>query len=262
MRIVLLLLVFFLYFSAPSIAESDDEISEATAILTSKHRTTVRRWEYPPRIAVFHESGEAPDSQEIDRILREISLHTALDIHRPSYHAIDRKVAGEKIYELSSFEVRKNKDGVYSGLLQVGGMDSPKIESDIFVFFLSRPIVAHFMVLTTMRAGNSALPRGYLQNEGRCYFSTLALKTGIELGFIFLPPSASKERIADCLYEELFQVMGLPSDAADAEHFSFDNKPGFKADNKDHKLLKALYSLEITSGDSVQEVIDIYRQLD
>jgi Protein of unknown function (DUF2927). len=55
--------------------------------------------------------------------------------------------------------------------------------------------------------------------------------------------------------------MGLPNDYDGSKLFTFDDLAGVKADAKDWKLFRALYSKDIAPGDDVEDVLRIYEDI-
>jgi hypothetical protein len=236
---------------------SDEELDDVRAIINAKNGT-IKRWERTPSVVVIHDHPMPGDV--FAPTLELIQRATQLDMPAPQFIDLAQNFMPDRFYSDTRFRLDLMQDG-YRNHMVIGGGSADPLDAQIFVFFLSPQIASHFMILTSVGHRNLSLQRQYLQGEGPCFYATASNSGGMINGMIFISPTEAADFVEDCIYEELVQAMGLVNDADDTPWFTFDNLPGAKPRIHDERLLRALYDPRVSTGSSVDEVVQIYEAL-
>lgn len=240
--------LFLLTFNSPVLADIKDD----ALLIISGNSGQITRWSETPNLAIFHEIEI--DKTDVQRPLSIISENTPLNFGQGSVTYIDLNqidyLRGPR------FRFNRRQNATDSGTFSIDG--KTVVEANIFVFVADQETSAFFNILIAGAKFSGQFPKRLAMNEVKCYFTILKDDDVIQLAYVFISSSVSQDRLASCLYEEIVQAMGLPADAENTPHFSFDDNPGFKDPNSDKLLLQTVYHADVLPGDPAIEAIEYF----
>jgi hypothetical protein len=241
---------------ATSTSTLADEYSDARTILDARSGT-VLKWAKPPKIVLVKD--HLVDVDSLPKLLEKLADVTTLSLPDFFVEKVNADTDLENFYTETRLEIRRI-DGEAVFELTLGLAEPSTVVGNFFVFVLPYEMAAHVMALTGFGRQNAALNRQYFAKHGACFF-TLSSKNGrILIARVFVQPDLSSEELEACIYEEVTQAFGLPNDANGSEFFTYDNLNDRKPRTRDMRLLGALYKANVKPGDSVDLVIENYRE--
>lgn len=249
-------------FSAPGVVAAEEKplYDQAVEILASE-RGTVRRWAYAPKLTVIHDGN--PHREQIDGLVAMINAGI------PGFPGIgateffdlsqfNRRLAGNTHFRMPAVDF----DGIEGSIVRAlfAGEEEAQnqvVTGSIFIFLTSLEDGITFGALTQ---STKRLSRQFAEGgDMRCYFNVMSKNDELRAGFIFINMDDAQTPIAECLYEELMQTLGLLNDSQGSSVFTFDNTGIVREDREpDFQLLRALYSESVTPGDDAKKVADVF----
>ena len=250
----------FLTFPSAAAAEEKPIYDQVVEILASE-RGTVRRWAYSPKLTVIHEGDPHRDQINglVDMVNARIPNFPGVgEIEFFDLGQFNRRLAGNMHFRMP----RQSFDGVDGSIVRAmlrGGEDGDDISltGSIFIFLTS---LENGITLGALTQSTKRLSRQFAEGtETRCYFNVMSKNDELRAGFIFINNDASQTPIAECIYEEFLQTLGLLNDSQGSSVFTFDNSVAVR-DNRDpdFRLLEALYSRDVSPGDDARKVAELF----
>lgn len=232
-----------------------DIYADAKTILSSG-KNTIRRWEYPPIVAVVHNGNF--DFDVLNTLIERISDTTAMPISKQKPRVLlleDDKtdLTNNTRFRLVNRQGPKPKDVI----AKLSFNTHPTLIADIFVFHLSRRDLAFF---TTYTEASNRLSRGLLEGISPCFFDMRSKNDRVQQVTIFMDSDITAGRLKSCIYEEFMQAMGFLNDAEGTPHFTFDNKAIDKDQHNDFLLLRALYHPDVSAGDHPDTAVELFKK--
>lgn len=260
LRIFTILSLVFAGLPGVAAAQEKPVYDQVVEILASD-RGTVRRWAYPPKLTVIH-TGD-PHQDQINGM---VDLVNAQVPNFPGIGAVEffdltqfnRRLAGNTQFRMPVVDF----DGIEGSIVRAlfageeEGQDL-SVTGSIFIFLTGLEDGITFGALTQ---STKRLSRQFAEGgDMRCYFNVMSKNDELRAGFIFINMDDALTPVAECLYEEFMQTLGLLNDSQDSSMFTFDNT-GIVRENRepDFQLLRALYSQGVTPGDKAQKVADVF----
>lgn len=263
-RLFLLSTICFL--SAPTILAADEKpIYDQVVEILASERGTVRKWAYPPKLTVIH-TGD-PHSDQINQMVERVNSRIP---NFPGVGAIeffdlsqfDRPLAGNTNFRMPTVDYNGVEGSIVRALFR-GEEDAQNlmVTGSIFIFLTGLENGITFGALTQ---SDIRLSRQFAEGgDMRCYFNLLSKNDELRAGFIFINMDDAQTPVAECLYEEFMQTLGLLNDSQGSSVFTFDNTGAVRADrDPDFQLLQALYSQDVTAGDPAVQVADLFMGLE
>ncbi|MEL6839277.1 MAG: DUF2927 domain-containing protein [Pseudomonadota bacterium] len=249
------------FFTAPAATFAQEKpIYDQVVEIVASERGTVRRWAYSPKVTVIHE-GEAYR----DHIHRLVDMVNDRVPNFPGVGEVEffdlsqfnRRLAGNTQFRMP----RKVFDGVEGSIVNAilrGGDEAEDVSltGSIFIFLTG---LEDGITLGALTQSTRRLSRQFAEGtETRCYFNLMSKNDELRAGFIFINNDAATP-IAECIYEEFLQTLGLLNDSQGSSIFTFDNTGAVHEDREpDFRLLEALYSDHVSPGDDARKVADLY----
>lgn len=262
----LLLLSTLCLFSAPGslLAEEKPIYDQVVEILASE-RGTVRKWAYAPKLTVIHD-GE-PYREQIDQMVEWVNSRIP---NFPGVGAVeyfdlsqfDRRLAGNTNFRMPTVDY----DGVEGSIVRAlfAGEEEAQnlmVTGSIFIFLTG---LENGITFGSLTQSDIRLSRQFAEGgDMRCYFNLLSKNDELRAGFIFINLDDAQTPVAECLYEEFMQTLGLLNDSQGSSVFTFDNTGAVRVDrDPDLRLLQALYDQDVTAGDPAERVADLFMGLE
>ncbi len=250
------------FLSSPIAAFAQEKpIYDQVVDIVASETGTIRRWAYPPKLTVIH-SGD-PHSDLIHGLVDMVNLRI------PNFPGVgeveffdlaryNRRLAGNTQFRMPTKDYNGVEGSIVRALFQGEAEDQDlSVTGSIFIFLTGLENGITFGALTQ---SNQRLSRQFAEGgETRCYFNLMSLRDELRAGFIFINTEDAQTPVAECIYEEFMQTLGLLNDSHGSSIFTFDNTGTVREDrNPDFRLLEALYSDQIAPGDDAQRVADLY----
>jgi Protein of unknown function (DUF2927) len=234
----------------------EDQVKE----IVSSERGTVRKWTFPPEVVVIFRDDA--NKTTIENTLEQISKEVA---SFPGFVSTDyfdlRQIGPSAVGQTSIRPVVDDSEGAerISAEITFKFHDGELlVKSNIFIYFTSLEEGIMFGVLSSGGTVNKSL-RGFAEGETPCYFNLLSKDDRIHIANIFIRNDTDLEVVAECIYEEVTQSMGLLEDSPGSSMFSFDNRSTVKSDRSlDFVLLRSLYDHSVRPGDSPNKVLAVF----
>ncbi|MEL7181284.1 MAG: DUF2927 domain-containing protein [Pseudomonadota bacterium] len=260
LQILTLLPFTFAALPAALTAQEKSVYDQVVEILASE-RGTVRRWVYPPKLTVIH-TGD-PHRDQINRMVDMV--HDQV----PSFPGIgaieffdltqfDRRLAGNTQFRMPVVDFNGIEGSIVRALFAGEEEDQDlSVTGNIFVFLTGLEDGITFGALTQ---STKRLSRQFAEGgDMRCYFNVMSKNDELRAGFIFINMDDALTPVAECLYEEFMQTLGLLNDSQGSSLFTFDNTGITREDRApDFQLLRALYSQDVAAGDKAQKAADVF----
>ena len=238
-----------------SVAQAEDDLSDARVILNAKNGT-IKKWSHAPRFVVVHD--RPVNRPAIAETIAFIKSATGLDIAEPSYVDLTKAGLDERFYSSTQYDPKRGDAGMYETTLSIAAQEEIAVAGNMFVFMVAPHYASHLMVLSGFGRSSQGLERNYHASPHHCFFNVMSDSHSIQFGRIVISPEQDMAAQAACIYEEMTQSMGLMHDAHDSSYFTYDNLPDQKPREYDARLLAALYDQAVLNGDGVEKVVDIY----
>lgn len=251
--------------SPGNLAAEEKPIYDQVVEILASERGTVRKWAYPPKLTVIHEGN--PHRDQIDRMVAQVNAQIP---HFPGVGAIeffdlsqfDRRLAGNTNFRMPTVDY----DGVEGSIVRAlfrGEQEAQDllVTGSIFIFLTG---LENGITFGSLTQSGARLSRQFAEGgDMRCYFNLLSKNDELRAGFIFINMDDAQTPVAECLYEEFMQTLGLLNDSQGSSVFTFDNTGDVRADrDPDFRLLQALYSQDVTAGDPAEHVADLFMGLE
>lgn len=247
----------------PGVAEEKPLFDQVVEIVASE-RGTVRKWMYAPKLTIIHDGD--PQREQINRLVAQVNAQIPdfpgvgavefFDLNR-----FDRRLAGNTFFRMP----RVDFDGVEGNIVRAlfrGEEDGQDIEvtGSIFIFLTGLENGITFGALTQ---STERLSRQFAEGtDTKCYFHLMSKNDELRAGFIFINNEDAHTPIAECLYEEFMQTLGLLNDSRGSSVFTFDNTGAVRENREpDFRLLRALYNQDVAAGDQAEKVAELYLSL-
>lgn len=256
-------LMFLMLAPCPALAQEKSIYDQVVEIVASD-RGTVRKWAYAPKVTVIHE-GEPHQ----DAIQGLVELVNGSIPNFPGVGAVeffdlgqfDRQLAGNTHFRMRTTDFN-GVEGSIVGARFRGETEEQDIllTGNIFIFLTGLENGILFGALTQ---SEQRLGRQFAEGTATpCYFNLMSLNDELRAGFIFINTDYESLPIAECLYEEFLQTLGLLNDSEGSSVFTFDNTAALRDSNDaDFRLLQALYSQQVAAGDPAERVAEMYLSL-
>jgi hypothetical protein len=253
-------------FALPAVGVADEKpIYDQVVEILSSNSGTVRKWMYAPKITVIHDGD--PQQDQINGLVELVNSRIP---NFPGVNTIEffdlsqyqRSLAGNTHFRMRTTDFDGVEGSIVRALFQ-GEEEAQNIllTGNIFIFLtgLENNILFGALTQSTERLSRQFAEGG----DMRCYFNLMSKNDELRAGFIFINNRDAKTPIADCIYEELMQTLGLLNDSQGSSVFTFDNT-GDERENKepDFRLLQALYSENVAAGDQAEKVAELYLSLE
>ena len=260
MRLCALTVLCFLTSSLTASAQEKPIYDQIVDIVGSE-TGTIRRWAYPPKLTVIH-SGD-PHRDLIEELVDRVNLHVP---NFPGVGAVDffdlsqfqRRLAGNTQFRMPTKDFNGVEGSIVRALFRGETTERDlSVTGSIFIFLTGLENGITFGALTQ---SDKRLSRQFAEGgETRCYFNLMSLRDELRAGFIFINTEDAKTPVAECIYEEFMQTLGLLNDSHGSSVFTFDNTGIVREDrDPDFRLLEALYSDQVAPGDDAQRVAELY----
>ncbi len=246
-------------------AAEEKPIFDQVVEIVGSERGTVRKWIYAPKVTVIHEGD--PQRDQINSIVEMVNAQIP---DFPGVGAIeffdlsqfDRRLAGNTHFRMP----RVDFDGVEGNIVRAlfkGEEEAQNIvlTGSIFIFLTG---LETGITLGALTQSTQSLSRQFAEGaQTKCYFHLMSKDDELRAGFIFINNEDAHTPIAECLYEEFMQTLGLLNDSRGSSVFTFDNSGDVRADRTpDFRLLQALYDRQVAAGDAAEKVAQLYLGLD
>ncbi|MDX8350743.1 DUF2927 domain-containing protein [Cognatiyoonia sp. IB215182] len=249
------------FFAQPAAAEVQEKpIYDQVVEIVASERGTVRRWAYSPKVTVIHD-GEAYRDQ-INGLVEMVNARVPNfpgvgEVEFFDLSQFNRRLAGNMHFRMP----RQEFDGVEGSIVRAllrGGEEAEDVSltGSIFIFLTG---LEDGITLGALTQSTRRLSRQFAEGtETRCYFNLMSKNDELRAGFIFINNDAATP-IAECIYEEFLQTLGLLNDSQGSSVFTFDNTGAVREDrDPDFRLLEALYSDRVSPGDDAHVVADLF----
>ena len=253
-------------FLGPQSAVAEEKpIFDQVVEIVGSERGTVRKWVYAPKVTVIHEGD--PQREQINSIVEMVNAQIpnfpgvgAIEFFDLSQY--DRRLAGNTHFRMP----RVDFDGVEGNIVRAlfkGEEEAQNIvlTGSIFIFLTG---LETGITLGALTQSTQSLSRQFAEGaQTKCYFHLMSKNDELRAGFIFINNEDAHTPIAECLYEEFMQTLGLLNDSRGSSIFTFDNTGDVRADRTpDFRLLEALYDRQVAAGDDAEKVAQLYLGLD
>jgi hypothetical protein len=254
------------FFSGPQSAMAEEKpIFDQVVEIVGSERGTVRKWIYAPKVTVIHEGD--PQRDQINGIVEMVNAQIP---NFPGVGAIeffdlaqyDRRLAGNTHFRMPRVEF----DGVEGNIVRAlfkGEEEAQNIvlTGSIFIFLTG---LETGITLGALTQSTQSLSRQFAEGaQTKCYFHLMSKDDELRAGFIFINNEDAHTPVAECLYEEFMQTLGLLNDSGGSSVFTFDNSGDVRANRApDFRLLQALYDHDVAAGDEAEKVAQLYLGLD
>ncbi len=258
-RLLALSAIGFLTVPAAAVAQEKPVYDQVVEIVASE-RGTVRRWAYPPKVTVIHEGDAYRDYIHglVDMVNSRIPNFPGVgEVEFFDLAQFNRRLAGNTQFRMP----RKDFDGVDGSIVRAllrGGDDAEDVSltGSIFIFLTG---LENGITLGALTQSTKHLSRQFAEgDQTRCYFNLMSKNDELRAGFIFINNDDATP-IAECIYEEFMQTLGLLNDSQGSSIFTFDNTGAIRENrDPDFRLLEALYSDHVSPGDDARKVADLF----
>ena len=251
--------------AAPAIGAAEEKpIFDQVVEILGSEQGTVRKWAYAPKIAVIHDGD--PQRDEIAALVEMVNSRIP---NFPGVGGVEffdlgqyqRRLAGNTHFRMPTVDYNGIEGSIVRALFQGEAEDQHRIVTgNIFIFLTGLEAGITFGALTQ---STPRLGRQFAEGTAtKCYFHLMSKNDELRAGFIFIDNEDARTPVADCLYEEFMQTLGLLNDSSGSTVFTFDNTGTVRADREpDFRLLQALYSREVRAGDAAEKVAELYLRL-
>jgi hypothetical protein len=225
----------------------------------------VRRWAYAPKLTIIHDG----DPQR-DLINGLVELVNARIPNFPGVNTVEffdltqyqRRLAGNTPVRMRTTDCDGGEGSL--GRAMFRGEEEEQnfqVTGNIFIFLTG---LEHGITFGALTQSTERLSRQFAEGSAtKCYFHLMSKNDELRAGFIFINNEDALTPIAECLYEEFMQTLGLLNDSQDSSIFTFDNTGAVREDRApDFRLLQALYSQDVTAGDPAEMVANLYLSLE
>ncbi|MFG5381408.1 DUF2927 domain-containing protein [Yoonia sp. R2-816] len=252
-------------FSVPQTALAEEKpIFDQVVEILGSERGTVRKWAYAPKVAVIHDGD--PQRDQINALVDMVNSQIpnfpgvgAIEFFDLSQY--DRRLAGNTHFRMPTVDFNGVEGSIVRALFQGEEEEQNRIVTgNIFIFLTGLEAGITFGALTQ---STPSLGRQFAEGSAtKCYFHLMSKNDELRAGFIFIDNQDARTPVAECLYEEFMQTLGLLNDSNGSSVFTFDNT-GIVRENKepDFRLLQALYSQNVSAGDEVEKVAELFLSL-
>ncbi|MDX8347829.1 DUF2927 domain-containing protein [Cognatiyoonia sp. IB215446] len=249
------------FFALPAAAQTQEKpIYDQVVEIIASERGTVRRWAYSPKVTVIHD-GEAYQDQ-INGLVEMVNARVPNfpgvgEVEFFDLSQFNRRLAGNTQFRMP----RQDFDGVEGSIVNAilrgeDETDDVSLTGSIFIFLTG---LEDGITLGALTQSTRRLSRQFAEGtETRCYFNLMSKNDELRAGFIFINNDAATP-IAECIYEEFLQTLGLLNDSQGSSVFTFDNTGAVRENrDPDFRLLEALYSDRVSPGDDAHVVADLF----
>ena len=253
-------------FSSPTVLFADEKpIFEQVVEIVASESGTVRKWMYAPKVTVIHDGNPQRDqvNDMIERVNTQIPNFPGVGaIEFFDLNKFERRLAGNTLFRMPRVDFDGIEGNIVRALFQ-GEQEAQNMEvtGSIFIFLTGLENGITFGALTQ---STERLSRQFAEGtDTKCYFHLLSQNDELRAGFIFINTEDEHTPIAEYLYEEFMQTLGLLNDSRGSSIFTFDNTVDIREDRTpDFRLLRALYDQNVAAGDSAEKVAELYLGLD
>lgn len=251
--------------SSPSILAADEKpIYDQVVEILASEGGTVRKWAYAPKLTVIHDGDPHRDliSGLVARVNAQIPNFPGVGaIEFFDLSQFNRRLAGNTHFRMPTVDYDGVEGSIVRALFQ--GEEEAQdltVTGSIFIFLTGLENGITFGALTQ---SSERLSRQFAEGgDMRCYFNLMSKDDELRAGFIFINTEDAQTPIAECLYEEFMQTLGLLNDSQGSSIFTFDNTGAVRDDREpDFRLLQALYNQDVTAGDQAEMVADLFVSL-
>lgn len=247
--------------SPASLIAQEKPIYDQVVDIVASETGTVRRWAYPPKLTVIHDGDPHQDLIHglVDMVnLRIPNFPGVGEVEFFDLTQIHRRLAGNTQFRMPAQDFNGVEGSIVRALFQGDTTAQDlSVTGSIFIFLtgLENGITFGALTQSTKRLSRQFAEGG----ETRCYFNLMSMNDELRAGFIFINNEDAQTPVAECIYEEFMQTLGLLNDSHGSSIFTFDNT-GTVRENRDpdFQLLQALYDEQIAPGDAAQKVADLY----
>ncbi|WP_341368506.1 DUF2927 domain-containing protein [Yoonia sp. BS5-3] len=250
-----------LCFSSPALQAQEKPIYEQVVDIVASETGTVRRWAYPPKLTIIHDGDPHRELIHglVDMVNARIPNFPGVgEVEFFDMTQLNRRLAGNTQFRMPTRDFNGVEGSIVRALFQgeTEG-DDLSVTGSIFIFLtgLENGITFGALTQSTKRLSRQFAEGG----ETRCYFNLMSKNDELRAGFIFINNEDAQTPVAECIYEEFMQTLGLLNDSQGSSVFTFDNTGTVRQNrDPDFQLLEALYSTEVSPGDNAEKVADLF----
>lgn len=258
----ILTLLSFIFAGLPAVVAAQEKpVYDQVVEILASETGTVRRWAYPPKLTVIH-TGD-PHRDQINGMVEMVNAQV------PDFPGIgtveffdltqfNRRLAGNTQFRMPAVDF----DGIEGSIVRArfAGEEEAQdisVTGSIFIFLTG---LEDGITLGALTKSTKRLSRQFAEGgDMRCYFNVMSKNDELRAGFIFINMDDPLTPVAECLYEEFMQTLGLLNDSQGSSLFTFDNTGTVRENREpDFQLLRALYNQDVTPGDEAQKVADLF----
>lgn len=259
MRVVrIILAIVSLLLPCGAYAQEKPILDQVRDIVTSNNGT-VHKWVTPPRITVIHD-GESYEA-EIDALVEELNTRVdgfpGAEVTFFDLNWIEGAVFGRSHFLIE--KVEENGILVNEGRLHIGGNSgSARTVGNIFFFLTDLKTGVLFGEMFAIDE-DVHTRRRFVEDtaDSTCYLHVTSIDDEIQFAWIYVNSGAEPDLVRHCIHEELTQTLGLMHDTDWSSVFTYNDFTGPAPNtDADFDLLNALYSENVSPGDSPERVIE------
>ncbi|WP_247226213.1 DUF2927 domain-containing protein [Yoonia sp. F2084L] len=258
----ILTLLSFVFAGLPAVVTAQEKpVYDQVVEILASERGTVRRWAYPPKLTVIHDGDPYRDQINgmVDMVNAQVPGFPGIGaVEFFDLSQFNRRLAGNTQFRMPAADY----DGVAGSIVRAtfAGEQADQdlnVTGSIFIFLTG---LEDGITLGALTQSTKRLSRQFAEGgDMRCYFNVMSLNDELRAGFIFLNMDDALTPVAECLYEEFMQTLGLLNDSQGSSVFTFDNTGTVRENREpDFQLLRALYSQDVTPGDEAHKVADVF----
>ncbi|MEJ8562354.1 DUF2927 domain-containing protein [Yoonia sp. GPGPB17] len=233
--------------------------AEAQTILDAG-QGQARKWLAPPDVVVVYRDPRMPAF--VQSTLAEIEMGRENFFGFGEVKFFDLNDYTDDLYRKTDVSIiRIGEEGHERKLrlsLNLGDRDI-RIHGNIFVFTVG---LEEMLLLGALTQTDPQFMRTMAKDEEQnCHYSAWSTDDVIHTAATYVRSDYPETWILNCLYEEMFQSLGLLNDAVGSVNFTFDDTLRPVEDRTlDRLLLDALYHDTVQPGSPVGDTVDIFTQ--
>ena len=245
----------------PSTALAEEKkkpIEDQIVEIVGSTKGTVRKWTYPPKIAVIYrdEPFRGLIDAEIELIRSNVPGFPGFaEVEYFDLGVIQGSLFGKMLFKIADSESAGKKTGLMA-VFDEANKSVHQVSADIFIHISG---IEDGVLFGAIIESSGTQQRGFAQKTGSCHYKSFSKDEAMVVGAVVIDRDNTPEILEGCIHEEITQALGLLNDSQGSEFFTYDNKNTYPVRyENDFKLLRALYHGDVAPGDDPREVVENY----